>query len=999
MSKSSYTPDQQRAIYFFPKDEKCKNLVIEAGAGSGKTTILKERVKFLLTEKNFLPEDLIVITFTKNATAELRLRIENLEIQSSISENIKFIQISTMDSFFISLVESLYPVWWDLNESLTNTMPSKLRLFSESEALLQIENNLIKNIELFTDCDLREIADFILAGGLEKSSGFHNKQSPLQTLLKTMLSDGFLCTSIEDIRISAQYIHPATQKIVEKCHEVARTSYEERIINGTLTYQDYSVFLKENLHISCPLYFKELIVDEYQDTNHIQHEILWKLVQLNNAQMTVVGDPKQSIYAFRGSHVDVFHSLLAHKEWNVIPLDINFRSTEKLLKELNTLSYLSFDWNTPNLPDNFKNSFFYSEALKKSIQHKALRPGIKSQEITKKAEVVLFEYKPNDSTTQLNSTDVKKRDFNEKNIRSFGCYLKKQIFEGRLEWKNTAILCEKNSQISRIKKIFTELEIPCNTDSEKQVDAKNNTAHLIALSLLRVLALKLEDSLLDQITLLSSPLTPFTLSEVITYFADKDRDENSPIYQTLEILKNYNDKFKKHAYIAWQCCRWDLAKQTSHLASCNDAFLFCQTMNEFSKTFHEIYELNGSKHILDILEVQTQTAPQVILKDFDENALTIKTVHGSKGLEWDVVCFYPSTSRIESRESFSISSSWPHLDLNWLSEDVKSLSYLEKQPNKKFSELDHYRDEKKEKIVWFSDLRKSIEKNFERQRIFYTAFTRPRKQLIFIHPERYSANSAWKFDKKFNSDQYEKYFEQDVFLKYAKLAQENKSSAEHIKHTEINFKTLSQNDKVIESEEKIVNDKQYCIDTESRSTIQNTTKQITEILTTPKSAIERKQRLRRSAHKGILFHARAENKIFNQNSIPFLIKKHAENLWSEFEILDRKDLQDYSFSRHVIDLLAVFSKENFNNILHPLVSSAAYFKWNFESNSNYVFLIVDFKTGSITTHGIQQVTKYSEVIEKMHSNGLFNNYVNTQISPNIASCLLHNSHNSLRSPN
>ncbi len=996
MSHRNFTPSQQKAIDFFPTDPVRKHLVIEAGAGSGKTTILQARVKFLLTEKKFLPEDLIVITFTKNATSELKHRIERIGATKALEAKTKFIQISTMDSFFISLVESVYPVWWDLNQSLSDKIPSKLTLLSESQALVQVEKNLIKGFDEFSNDELREISDFILAGGFEKNEGLIGGSSPLHTLLLTMLNDGFLSTSLKDIRISAKQIHPATQKLIEKCHHIARFSYQERIVAGTLTYQDYNVFLKENLNISCPLHFKELIVDEYQDTNHIQHQILWKLVELNHAQMTVVGDPKQSIYAFRGSHVDVFHSLLNNEKWNVISLDVNFRSTEYLLNELNTLSFLAFDWKTPALPESFIESFFYKEALKKAIAHKPLKAGMLADSNQQVPQVTLFEYEDPNSAKKLKDDPPKKRDFNEKNLKSLGTYLLKKKRKNNLNWKDIAVLCEKNSQITKIKKIFSELNIPCSVDSQKQNKLQKKYNQILSLTLLKVLEVNTIDISFELVNLLASPLTPHTLSDITQYALNQNIAEPCIVDATIQIIKDAQTKYKFHPFIAWQTCRWNLAYQAKTLTGKDDALLFAASMDLFAKSFLDIFNSGCRKDLIKILS--TFDTSTLSTKSHTEDAISIKTVHGSKGLEWDIVCFYPANSRADKRESFSVSSSWPYLDVNWLSEDVKSLSFLQKKDNEKFEDIDHIYDDKKDKTIWFSDLRASLEKNFERQRIFYTAFTRPRQELIFVHPERQGATSARKIDKKFHFADYDKSFEQDVFLKYAHLSEHNKANALHLRSSEIEIPYANDNESKVESTDKPLVFQN--IEINSLEETEPEFSNLQELISTPSSILVQKQRIRQAAHKGIIFHAQAENKIYSKDSILELLFDNALKTWSEFEILNKiSNHESTPITRKVIDLLAVFTKEKFGELFHRLSHSSNYLNWNIKTDSNFVFLILDFKTGKITESGVDQISEYVSLIENLAQSGWFAKSIALDSNPNIVSTLLHSSRNTSRFPN
>ena len=88
------------------------------------------------------------------------------------------------------------------------------------------------------------------------------------------------------------------------------------------------------------------------------------------------------------------------------------------IARFNLLAHLSFDWQAPDLPETFKSSFFYKEAVKKAIGHKALEPGIRAEDLECNAQVRLFEYQSTPSQTENVVRGPVKRDFNEKNINA-----------------------------------------------------------------------------------------------------------------------------------------------------------------------------------------------------------------------------------------------------------------------------------------------------------------------------------------------------------------------------------------------------------------------------------------------------------------------------------------------------------------------------------------------------------------------------------------------------
>jgi len=435
---SSLTPEQLKAVTFLPHAYK-KHLIIEAGAGAGKTTVLGERVQWLLTKTSLTPNQIFMVTFTNDAQKELKEKV-----QAKVQNNSHLIHISTIDSLFDSLVESIFPLWWEKINLFQ--IPPILTLISESE----IQRNLEKKVALLfnenrnSSYELALILDFILSGGFKKSNvNFFSPTNTLENILKCMCQDHFLSAKKEDIRIASNKIHPATYTLIEQIHTIARLEYEKRIQKGEFTYADKTVFLKENIKNKCPIFMKELIVDEYQDTNFLQHEILSRLVNNSKGRMVVVGDPKQSIYGFRGASVSVFKSLLEDKEWEHIVLNKNFRTQKNLLHEINALSKLAFSWQNPRHPVAYINSFFYEEAQKKYIGENPLIPGentIKQDESSPNVYIVSASIPPKTKD---------KIKINDTAPLAYADFLNDLKVKENFSWNEVVVLCEKNKQIKK----------------------------------------------------------------------------------------------------------------------------------------------------------------------------------------------------------------------------------------------------------------------------------------------------------------------------------------------------------------------------------------------------------------------------------------------------------------------------------------------------------------------------------------------------------------------
>ncbi|WP_161998044.1 UvrD-helicase domain-containing protein [Silvanigrella paludirubra] len=796
-----FTIEQDKCIHFYPNKLDLKqNLLIEAGAGAGKTAVLTERTKWLLSYKklNISPSQLFIVTFSKDAASQIQERIEKeLSQIDQLSDAISFIHISTIDSFFSELVNCIYPTWWELNQKRKNfySMPPRLQLIDEeiicNEVYKAIQNYLINNN--YSEYQLSLTIDFILSGALKK--GFNNNRGTLDSILKTLCDATFLAASSEELRIAAKKIHPSTQILIHDFHKIARLEYEKRIIKGEFTYSDRTLFLKENLKNHVPIQLQELIVDEYQDTNQIQHDILFDMVQECNGRMVVVGDPKQSIYGFRNASVDVFQNLKNNKSWEHIELKKNFRSNPNLLNEINQLSKLAFQWDNPNFPDEFKNSYFYEEAIKKYTPENALEAGKTNNSLNNEKYIHLVTASLNaDRFTSENQNDIIIENGLKLERYSIECYvnfIKNYQKTNDLKWKDMVILCEENNDAFKVVQSLKKSSIPVLYISKNEKDIESNLEFLVALALAKSLLNEEDD--LDIYHILHSPLSFMSHSEIENYFFH--RKNNKIIFnEIIQKIEEHKIIAKDNFFKAWQLLRWGLVKIHKKINSKTNASLFCARMDLFSYTLAQKLE---SPTFRDSLEdkVKTNLDNSILKKNTNplfptalsqwrldswesestetDDLLEVKTVHKAKGLEWKHVIFYPKHGRAKNLGKFVSSNSGKYLDITWLQDDTENLSVVHRIENKYFAETDSFTEYKTNGDVkttfFFPELRKQAEQDFERQRVFYTAFTRAENAFILLQPKRLKKDGIRDdLGKTTHRDPlpFQKYIEEDIFLKY-----------------------------------------------------------------------------------------------------------------------------------------------------------------------------------------------------------------------------------------
>ena len=274
-------------------------LLILAGAGSGKTRVLTHRIAYLIEEKGVNPWNILAITFTNKAAAEMRERVDNLVGFGSES-----IWVSTFHSMCVRILRRhIALLGYDTNFTIYDTDDQKT-LMRDVCKLLQIDTKIYK--------------ERMLIGTIS-----HAKNEMLTP---------------EEFRLqSGGDFH---QKKIADVYE----EYEKQLrANNALDFDDLllkTVQLFQTQHDVLEYYqerFRYIMVDEYQDTNGVQFELV-RLLASRYQNLCVVGDDDQSIYKFRGA--DIRNILDFEKVFTkaaVIKLEQNYRSTANILNAANAV--------------------------------------------------------------------------------------------------------------------------------------------------------------------------------------------------------------------------------------------------------------------------------------------------------------------------------------------------------------------------------------------------------------------------------------------------------------------------------------------------------------------------------------------------------------------------------------------------------------------------------------------------------------------------------------
>ena len=317
--------------------------LVVAGAGSGKTRVITHRVAQLINS-DIPASSVLLLTFTNKAANEITTRVERAIKKTS-----------------------------DQQKIIHGTFHSVGSRFLRRNAKLLNYNN---NFSILDSSDSRDLIKASLAEIIGKPKKYFPKASVLQNLFS--LAFNRFCTQkmildlpylerdfqLEQL-ISEDYPHFSEN--LEIITKILKTYRHKKKINQTMDFDDLlenwlELLLQNGHEIPLCQQIKYILVDEYQDTNHVQATILYRL-SLPHKNLMVVGDDAQSIYSWRGA--DFGNMIEFPKRYNAITYNMeeNYRSTPEILKTANQ----SINHNTRQ----FKKNLFSSlpKGDKPSVHH------------------------------------------------------------------------------------------------------------------------------------------------------------------------------------------------------------------------------------------------------------------------------------------------------------------------------------------------------------------------------------------------------------------------------------------------------------------------------------------------------------------------------------------------------------------------------------------------------------------------------------------------------
>lgn len=335
-------PQQSKAVQYTGPA-----LLIGAGAGSGKTRVLTRRIAWILANRKAWPSQILAITFTNKAAAEMRERLANL-----IGPAANSMWVSTFHSACVKILRAH-------GDSIG--LKSGFSIYDSSDC-----ERLVKIIASELNIDIKKFTPKLL---LSKISDFKNNLVTWQENLKNYAPDYKPGASVS----GASSFNAAGN--ADALYSAVYAEYQNRLsVSNAVDFDDLIMLtvklLRQNPQVSAyyKRKFRYILVDEYQDTNHAQYVLIRQLAgvgeagvgdnsarfattdaseassvspdfpQLSQSSITVVGDSDQSIYAFRGADIRNIQDFEQDfPNATTIMLEQNYRSTQTILDAANAV--------------------------------------------------------------------------------------------------------------------------------------------------------------------------------------------------------------------------------------------------------------------------------------------------------------------------------------------------------------------------------------------------------------------------------------------------------------------------------------------------------------------------------------------------------------------------------------------------------------------------------------------------------------------------------------
>lgn len=596
-------------------------LLIIAGAGTGKTTVITERIKYLILSQKAKPHEILALTFTEKAAREMEERVD-----IGLPYGYTQMWISTFHSFCDRILR---------DNALQIGLDPRYRLMTEAEAIQLLRNHLF-DLDLDYFRPLGNPTKFI-SGLLQHFSRLQDEDVTPNAYRDWVQSQK---SKVKSQKYKSKLKDEKALEI-EKWEELARAyqQYEEiKVKKGLLDFGDLitktlQLFRERpNILKEYQRQFKYVLVDEFQDTNYAQNELV-KLLVGKNGNITVVGDDDQSIYRFRGAAVsNVIQFRKNFPKAKVIVLTKNYRSTQEILNR----AYALIQFNNPDRLE-------VVEKIDKKLRSQVARDG---------SEIKFIHADRVENEADLITKEIKKLGTEE-----------------HYKWKDFAILVRANNHAEPIMRALSRHGIPYQFLGPGRLFRQPEIIDLISylkvlnnfedsVSFYRVLSMDSLDISGRELAILGN----YAKKNNLSLFEAAEKIGSEKVKKITSLVNKHFGLMRKET--AGQLLYYFLEETglLPKLLSPESAEAEKKAKN-ISKFFDKLktYEVDHEDAtvpaVVDWLNLSLEIGESPLAADTDwtdVNAVNILTVHSAKGLEFPVVFLvnlvaqrFPSTERRE----------------------------------------------------------------------------------------------------------------------------------------------------------------------------------------------------------------------------------------------------------------------------------------------------------------------------------------------------------------
>lgn len=800
----SWTKEQLEAINL-----ENSNIIVSAGAGSGKTAVLTERV--LRKLKNGVDvNELLILTFTKAAANEMKERIRNsIKKVPELKEQLDKIDssyITTFDSYALSIVKKYHYVLnispkvkianeniiLEKKEEYINNIFEELYKTKNKEFLKLINDFCLKDddeirtsiLSISNKLDLKFDKEEYLNNYInnyynekiveENFSKYHSLISDKINLinlnikkledyvpndyintLKDNLNDLLESTTYEEIDANIKLpmiprgtdeegkeIKENISKILKEITSLTQFS-KEQLINNYFSTKDYASIiikiilkldklmneykyendcyeftdiakmaikiLKENPNIKDEIKysFNEILLDEYQDTSDLQEAFI-NMIENNNVYM--VGDIKQSIYRFRNANPYIFKNKYDSYSNDIggkkIDLNKNFRSRFEVLDDINVIFNLVMDDLIGGADYKATHQMIYGNY---TYENEGKTNQNNNLEIYEYSYDLKSPYTKEELEIFIIANDIK-----EKIDNHYQVFDKNKLILRDITYDDFVILMDRTTNFDLYKKIFEYMKIPLTIHKDENI---NNGEDINIIKNILKLIIKRKNNIYDEefkyafMSIARSYLFRYSDQEIFKCI--KDNNYNNNIMQIINDIINKLDILNNSQLLLTIIDKFDFYNKLITIGNIENGIIRLEYLTNLGLDLENSgYDINAFISFIDNIALKNRAIKFSLNKETG-NSVKIMTIHKSKGLEYHICYFsglYAKFNISDLKDKFMYDNNYG-LILPINDNGIGDIFY------KELVKDNYIKEEISEKI-----------------RLFYVALTRAKEKMIMVRP-------------------------------------------------------------------------------------------------------------------------------------------------------------------------------------------------------------------------------------------------------------------------